>query len=119
MSEVTIKKLMEAMPGAFIPERAEGIDAVTLFSLSGENGGDWTVVIRDQKISVEPGKPLEKPTLSLHSNAQDILDIFFGKLDPTKAFMQGKLRIKGNMGLAFKLAKLFRIDEELFRSVQK
>ncbi|HWQ05230.1 MAG TPA: SCP2 sterol-binding domain-containing protein [Longilinea sp.] len=119
MSELTIKKLMEAMPGAFIPERAEGINAVTLFSFSGENGGDWTVTIRDQKIIVESGKPLEKPTLSLHGNAQDILDIFFGKLDPTKAFMQGKLRMKGNMGLAFKLAKLFRIDEELYRSVQK
>ena len=119
MSEVTIQKLMEAMPGAFIPENAEGIDAVTHFSFNGDNGGDWTVTIRDQKIKVEPGKTLEKPTLSLHGNAQDILDIFYGKLDPTKAFMLGKLRMKGNMGLAFKLAKLFRIDEELFRSVQK
>ncbi len=118
MSEVTLQKLFDALPHAFIPEKAVGIDAVTHFALSGEKGGDWTVTIRDQKLDVLAGEPPEKPTLSLHADAQDILDIFFGNLDMTRAFMQGKLQVIGNFGLAYKLSTLFRVDEELFRSLQ-
>jgi putative sterol carrier protein len=31
-----------------------------------------------------------------------------GKLDGTAAFMQGKLKIKGDMGLAIKMQSLFK-----------
>jgi len=34
--------------------------------------------------------------------------MFAGKLSPTTAFMLGKLKIKGNMGLAMKLEKLLK-----------
>ncbi|GAP14953.1 putative sterol carrier protein [Longilinea arvoryzae] len=118
MSDVPLQKLFNALPRAFIPEKASGIDAITHFALSGEKGGDWTVTIQDQKISVVAGLPPESPTLTLHADAQDILDIFSGKLDITRAYMQGKLRVTGNFGLAYKLSTLFRVDEELFRSLQ-
>jgi putative sterol carrier protein len=109
---------MNALPRLFIPEKSAGIDAVTWFSLSGENGGNWTVSIRNQIISVTPNEPAEKPTLTLLADAQDILDIFSGKLDATRAYMQGKLQVKGNFGLAFKLSNLFRLDDGIFRSVR-
>ncbi len=118
MSYLGIQALMDALPRAFIPEKAAGIDAVTLFALSGDKGGNWTVTIRDQKIDVSTGEPADEPTLTLRAAAQDILDIFTGRLDPTRAYMQGKLQVKGNFGLAFKLSNLFRIDDELFRSVK-
>jgi len=118
VSVVTIQKLMDALPRAFIPENAAGMEAVTHFALSGDKGGDWTVTIRNQQINVAAGKPAEPPTLALYAEAQDILDIFTGKLDMTRAFMQGRLQVKGSLGLAYKLSTLFRIDEELFRSVQ-
>lgn len=118
MSNVTIQQLMDAMPGAFVPENAAGIDAVVHFSLSGEKGGEWTVIIRDQKLAVTKGEPVESPTLTLLADGQDVLDIFSGKLDPTRAFMLGKLRVKGNFSLALKLTNLFRLDDQLFRSMQ-
>lgn len=118
MSELSIQDLMNALPGLFLPEKAAGIDAVTLFALSGEKGGDWSVTIRDQKICVTAGSPAEQPTLTLQADAQDILDLFSGKLDATRAYMQGKLQVKGNFGLAFKLSSLFRIDDDLFRSMR-
>ncbi len=118
MSEPSLQKLFDALPRAFIPEKATGIDAVTHFALSGDQGGHWTVTIRAGKIAVAKGEPPENPTLALHADAQDILDIFSGKLDMTRAYMQGKLQVTGNFGLAYKLSTLFRVDEELFRSLQ-
>lgn len=118
MSDVTIQQLMDALPGAFVPENAVGIDAVVFFSLSGEKGGEWTVTIREQNLAVSKGEPTEPPTLTLLADGKDVLDIFSGKLEPTRAFMLGKLRVKGNFGLALKLTNLFRLDDQLFRSMQ-
>jgi hypothetical protein len=44
---LTIKDLMDRMPGALIPERAEGVDAVIQFHF-GDEEGDWACTIRDQ-----------------------------------------------------------------------
>jgi putative sterol carrier protein len=118
MGEVTIQQLMNRLPGAFIPQNATGIDAVTFFDLSGAQGGQWTVTIRDEKIQVERGEPLDQPTLTLQADGQDVLDIFSGKLEPMRAFMMGKLRVKGNYSLAMKLTNLFHLDDQLFSSMQ-
>jgi putative sterol carrier protein len=39
--------------------------------------------------------------------AQDYLDMVAGKLNPQMAFMSGKLRISGDMGLALRFQGLF------------
>ncbi len=38
--------------------------------------------------------------------AQDFDDLIHGRLQPTAAFMQGKMRVDGDMGLAMKLGQL-------------
>ena len=48
------------------------------------------------------------PQLTLIADAGDYVKISLGQLDGTAAFMQGKLKIKGDMGLAMKMASIFR-----------
>jgi putative sterol carrier protein len=109
MSDITIQSLMDRLPEAFLPEKAAGVNADVQFNLSGEKGGDWVVKIHDQTCNVERGAT-PNPTLAFKADAQDCLDIFTGKLDGMRAFMQGKLRLIGDMSLAMRLTSLFKVS---------
>ena len=108
MSELTISSLMDRLPEAFLPEKAQGVDAVIQFSLTGEHGGDWYITIRDGKCKVDKGKA-ENPKLTISAIAQDMLDIFTGKLNAMAAFSSGKLKLAGDLGLSMKLMNFFKI----------
>jgi len=43
----------------------------------------------------------------------DCVDIMGGKVNAQSAFMQGKLKISGNMGLAMKLSKISKPQAKL------
>ncbi|MEA4906602.1 MAG: SCP2 sterol-binding domain-containing protein [Chloroflexi bacterium] len=109
MSNPGIEDLIKLLPQTFVPERAAGVDADIQLHVSGENGGDWFVAIHQQTIKVEPGTT-PNPQLTFSASAQDILDVFSGKLDATRAFMSGRLHLKGNLGQAMRLANLFSMD---------
>lgn len=102
----TIPELMAALPGVFRPEKAAGVNARFQFNLSGEGGGTWTVTVADGKCTASEG-PSESPQVTLEAAAADYLAISRGELDPMKAFMGGKLKIKGDMNLIMKFMQFF------------
>jgi putative sterol carrier protein len=51
--------------------------------------------------------------------AEDVLDIFTGKLDLTRAFMTGRLQASGDMRLALRLAELFDLHDPRLRQWEK
>ncbi|HEX2979199.1 MAG TPA: SCP2 sterol-binding domain-containing protein [Anaerolineaceae bacterium] len=107
MSEQTIQDWLDKVPEHFIPEKAAGVDATVQFRLTGNQAGEYYVVIRDQKVRVEKGvAPNPKVTLAADSN--DILQILSGKMDGMRAFMQGKLKVNGDMGFATKMLNMFK-----------
>lgn len=74
---------------------------------NGPNGaeGYWVVNAKEGKGSVHfNGK--DKPDVIFTISDTDIVDFISGKLNPQKAFFQGKVKIQGNMGLAMKLPDL-------------
>jgi putative sterol carrier protein len=108
MTDLSIQSLMDRLCGAFVPERAAGMDATVQFDLKGDQGGEWVVTIKDQTCLVEQGLT-SQANLTFSADAQDALDVLSGKMDPMGAFMRGKLRLAGDMGLAMRLAKLFDV----------
>ena len=74
-----------------------------LFDIEGE--GQWHVVVADGAINVTEGEGDADTTIS--TSADTFAQIVAGEQNPTTAYMTGKLKIKGDMGAAMKLQKLF------------
>jgi putative sterol carrier protein len=105
---LTVAQLMEKMPGAFIPEKAAGLEAVIQFKFTGAEAGDWYAVIKDGKVDVSKGEHAS-PKMTLTADSADYVKIFTGELDGMQAFMQGKLKLAGDLNLAMKLTQMFKI----------
>jgi putative sterol carrier protein len=105
---MTPDAIVDAMPNFLIPEKAGSTNATIAFDLSGDGGGKWWVKIHDGKAESGQGDPADPVNLTLLADAHDWVNIMTGKLDGTAAFMQGKLKIKGDMGLAIKMQSFFR-----------
>ncbi|MCL4468184.1 MAG: SCP2 sterol-binding domain-containing protein [Deltaproteobacteria bacterium] len=88
-------------------EKAKGLNAVYQFDITGAEAGTWVVNATPAKQGVSSGpSPDAKCTITVTD--KDILDIVSGKLNPQMAFMSGKLKIKGDMGLALKLQNVLK-----------
>jgi putative sterol carrier protein len=103
----TVKETFDAMTGRFRPDKAQGVNAVIQYDIAGDQGGTWHAVIKDGTCMVQSGAA-PNPSLTLNMSSQDWLDMIAGKLSGQMAFMSGKLKLKGDMGLAMKLGSLFQ-----------
>jgi putative sterol carrier protein len=102
------KQAFDMMPSRFNKEASKGLNAVYQFDLSGDGGGKWYVVIANEQCQVSEGAHAS-PNITISMTAQDYLDLVTGKLNGQVAFMTGKLRIAGDMGLALRMQSLFSV----------
>lgn len=115
MVEITVKDLINIIPDAFISENAKNIHSNIQIIATGIDGGEWVIRIKDQTCQVEKGI-IEKPDFSLTAESIDILKIFFGELDPLRAYMQGKIAFKGRIKQALDLTNLFQVNRDFYES---
>ena len=83
--------------------KVAGMNNSYLFDIEGE--GQWHVTVADGKLSVAEGGGDADATITTSSETFD--KIVAGEQNPTTAYMTGKLKIKGDLGAAMKLQKLF------------
>lgn len=102
-----IKAIFSAMPASLNADAAKGMNAVIQFNLSGDGGGNYNVTIKDGAATVAEGAH-GSPNMTMTMAAQDYIDMITGKLNGQMAFMSGKLKIAGDMGLAMKMQSLFK-----------
>ena len=108
MTEYTVRQLILNHEKAFMPEKAAGVDAIIQYHLTGEEGGDWVINIKDGVCKVSEGIA-ENPKMTLTADGREFGDILLGKMDGMAAFMQGKLILKGDLNLAMKLTSFFKM----------
>ena len=103
----TPQEIFDQMSANLNTDAAKGMNATIQFNLAGDNGGQWYVSIKDGKAEVSKGSA-PSPNMTLSMSASDYVDMIMGKLNGQMAFMSGKLKISGDMGLAMKMQSLFK-----------
>lgn len=102
----TCEETLNEMYRSFDSKAAVGLNATYVFEISGSNGGNWTLDIKNGKCEFKKGKS-SNPSVTISISDQDWIAIRNGTLNSQMAFMMGKLRVSGDMSLAMKLQSMF------------
>ena len=102
----SVAELFERMPSMFDADKAGDFDTTVQIDLSGEDGGQWLVIIADGKCSVEEGTS-EEAAATVHMEASDYVDMMSGELNPMQAFIQQKVKVEGDLNAVMKFQGLF------------
>ena len=97
------KEFFEALAGRVDESKTAGMNNSYVFEIEG--AGTWLVSVEDGRVSVTEGEGEADCTIS--ATEENFEKMVSGDLNPTTAYMTGKLKIKGDMGAAMKLQKLF------------
>lgn len=86
-------------------EKISTINAIYEFQIKGPNGGTWTL-----DLTVPGGQVSDsssgKANCTVTMEDENFVKMVTGNLNPQMAFMTGKLKVAGNMGLALKLTNI-------------
>jgi putative sterol carrier protein len=99
----SVRQFFETLESRVDPAKTAGLNNSYLFDVEG--AGQWTVRVSDGQVTVTEGA--EPADVTISSAAETFEKIARGEQNPTTAYMTGKLKIKGDMGAAMKLQKLF------------
>ena len=100
-----VKAVFSAMTSEFDPDSVGDMNAVLQFDISGDDGGQWVVKIANKQIEVKEGTA-DNATTTLSMFDKDFLNMVNGDLNPVSAFMQGLIKIEGDMSVAMQLQNL-------------
>ncbi len=106
MTTQTIDGLFQEMQTKFRADKAAGMNATFQFDINGDDGGTWNAVVADGACTISKGE-IDSPTVTITADADNWMKIVTGSMNPQMAFMTGKLKVKGDLGLATKLGTLF------------
>ena len=105
---MTIEETMKGLQESFNPNAAAGLNKTIQFNISGDDANNWAIKIANQACELIPGG-VEKPDLTLSLADKDWIAIAERKLDPMTAYMTGKLKTTGDIGLAMRIPNLFKL----------
>ena len=101
-----LNKVFEEMNARITEEKAKKINSTYLFDIGGEDGGKWFADLTKSEAPYIEQKDAEAKCIITVPKAEDWVAIATGKMNPTSAFMQGKIKVKGDMSMAMKLQSL-------------
>ena len=91
-------------------EKATSANAVFGFDITGDGGGQWTLNLKQGTTSGFLVDGLaDDVNVTISMAAADWTGIISGASNPMQAFMMGKIKVKGDMGLAMKLQNVLAL----------
>jgi putative sterol carrier protein len=105
-ANATPQDVFDGMRKSFRAEKAKGVHARYQWELSGPNGSEWWIEVNDGKFKMGRGK-IDNPNVTFVSSDKDWVAISNGTLSGKWAYFTGRLKIRGDKGLARKLDEIF------------
>jgi len=102
----TPQQVFDGMRQSFQANKAKGVHARYQWELSGPQGGQWWIDVNDGKYKMGKGK-ISNPNVTFVARDKDWVAVSNGQLGGTWAYMTGRLKIRGDQGLARKLGQIF------------
>lgn len=85
------------------PQRVAGVGGTFKFVVTGESGGTWLVRCADP-VAVTEGDGESDITVTV--SAPDFIELANKRLNPQSAYIQGRIKLSGDLMLALKLGEL-------------
>lgn len=102
----TPQEVFDSMRGSFQPAKAKGVHARYQWDLSGPNGGEWWIEVNDGTYKMGKGK-IPNPNITFIAKDKDWVAICHGQLSGRWAYLTGRLKVRGDQGVARKLGEIF------------
>jgi putative sterol carrier protein len=108
-----LDEVFNRMPTLFRADKAGSTSAVIHWIITGGAGGGsdtYETVIENGACTVT-NQPVREPKLAMTMDPATFLKVVSGDGNPMMMFMTGKIKAKGDLGLAANVAKLFDIPK--------
>jgi hypothetical protein len=102
------------LPSLFRADRAGATNSVIHWTVTGgpaDKADDTYEIVIENGTCTVPDAPQREPKLSLTMGPVEFLRIVSGSGNPVMMFMTGKIKAKGDLGLAANIANLFDIPK--------
>jgi putative sterol carrier protein len=100
---VSTREFFETLESRVDASKTAGMNNSYLFDIDG--AGKWKVDVQDGSVKVTEDE--EDADVTITTSDETFEKITSGEQNATSAYMTGKLKVKGDMGAAMKLQKLF------------
>jgi putative sterol carrier protein len=100
---MSAREFFETLESRVDTSKTAGMNNSYLFDIDG--AGKWKVDVQDGRVNVTEGEGDADVVIS--ASEETFEKMVSGEQNPTSAYMTGKLKVKGDMGAAMKLQKLF------------
>ncbi|PIE35022.1 hypothetical protein CSA56_05960 [candidate division KSB3 bacterium] len=105
-----VADFFETQHTRFLPDQADGVNAHISYDITGEGGGQWTLIVKDGRCEIQAGgDPSAKTRAKM--TAKTYLKLAQGKLDGRVAFMLGKIKLKGDKASVATVRGCFKVPE--------
>jgi len=102
----TPQQVFDSMRDSFQPAKTKGVHARYQWDLSGPNGGQWWIEVNDGSYKMGKEK-IPDPNVTFIATDKDWVAICHDQLSGTWAYLSGRLRVRGDQGIARKLGEMF------------
>ncbi len=100
---MTVKEFLNNLPNRVEPEALTGKESLFHFEIAGDEGGEYTVKIANNKIEVSDGL-IGEAKCTVRAKAKNFLKVINGETKAMTAVMMGKVKIS-NLSEMMEFAK--------------